>query len=459
MTSQRVDRQTFLSFLVRSELVSPRQLDELLPKLPESNRGRVLARALVELGVLTRFQAERILAGRTAGFHLGQYRILDQVGKGGMGRVYKAEHLTMGRIVALKVLAPDLTQSERARELFRREVQAAARLVHPNIVTAYDANHIDDRFFLVLEFVDGPNLDQLIRTQGPLSIGLACDYIRQVAAGLQGAHLLNMVHRDIKPANILVQRRGLQPDQPGLVKISDFGLARLHTPGSEDANDPAGGGTILTRDNSVMGTPDFLSPEQARSLHKLDIRSDIYSLGCTFYFLLTGQVPFPGGNALDKMIRHTTEAPLPVERYRADVPASVVAICEKMLAKNPEKRYATPADVVAALEPFAVSGQIPWAPPPSSGTIPVDARETPVPFDGSDSEMPVYADSDGEMSALSPTLSNDRTPTTKLPSRVIRKRGRRRKWLWRILAGAAVFAATALVTGLAMHWFRQPPLP
>ena len=302
--SQSVDRQTFLSHLRSSGLVPEGTLRSA--SLPDTNRGRLVARALVESGLLTRFQAERLLAGRTAGFLLGQYRILDQIGRGGMGRVFKAEHLTMQRIVALKVLSPGLVDNERAHELFLREVRAAAQLVYPNIVTAYDANQIDGRYFLVMEYVDGLNLDQLVRKQGPLSVGLACDYVRQVAIGLQRAHALGMVHRDIKPANILAQRHGVSEDSPGLVKISDFGLARLQTPGAA-THSPNNAGTILTRDNTVMGTPDYLSPEQSRSLHKTDIRSDLYSLGCTFYFLLTGQVPFPGGNSLEKLIRHSTE--------------------------------------------------------------------------------------------------------------------------------------------------------
>src|SRR5262249_38424540 len=156
---------------------------------------------------------------------------------------------------------------------------------------------VGGRYYLVLEYVDGPNLDQLVRRQGPLPVGQACDYVRQVAHGLQAAHSLGMVHRDIKPANLMVQLRGLDGTASlGVVKISDFGLARLHVPGEEAET----GATIVTRENTVMGTPDYLSPEQARSLHQTDIRSDLYSLGCTFYFLLTGEVPFPGGNTLEK---------------------------------------------------------------------------------------------------------------------------------------------------------------
>ena len=303
---QQMDRRTFLAQVRQSGLLTDEELMKAEKHLPVSNRGRSIARNFIEKGLLTRFQAERLLVGRTAGFLLGQYRVLDQIGRGGMGRVFKAEHRTMGRIVALKVLAPDPLRTDRAQELFLHEVRAAAQLVHPNIVTAYDANEIDGRYFLVLEYVDGPNLEQLVRRQGPLPVGQACDYVRQIAVGLQCAHLLGMVHRDVKPANILVQRRGLNGDDVGLVKISDFGLARLSNPNAADefSDHP---GTILTKDNTVSGTPDYLSPEQAQSLHKTDIRSDLYSVGCTFYFLLTGQVVFPGGGTLDKLIRHGAE--------------------------------------------------------------------------------------------------------------------------------------------------------
>src|SRR5436309_2577896 len=186
MTAHRsIDRQTFLAYLRQSGLVGEDQLTQLARQYADRTSARALARALVEDGILTRFQAERLLMGRTAGFLLGQYRILEQIGRGGMGRVYRAEHRTMKRIVALKVLASELLQTGRAVELFLHEVRAVSQLVHPNIVTAFDANEINGRYYLVLEYVDGPNLDQLVRKQGPLSVGLACDYIRHGANGLQ----------------------------------------------------------------------------------------------------------------------------------------------------------------------------------------------------------------------------------------------------------------------------------
>ena len=445
---QQIDRQTFLDNVHQSGLLTPEETANVEKDLPNSNRGRSIARTFIEKGLLTRFQAERLLVGRTAGFLLGQYRVLDQIGRGGMGRVFKAEHRTMLRIVALKVLTPDLLRTERARELFLREVRAAAQLVHPNIVTAYDANEIDGRTFLVLEYVDGPNLEQLVRRQGPLPVGQACDYVRQIAVGLQCAHILGMVHRDIKPANVLVQRRGLNGDDVGLVKISDFGLARLHNPNVEDefSDHP---GTLLTKENTVTGTPDYLSPEQARSLQNADIRSDLYSLGCTFYFLLTGQVVFPGGGTLDKLIRHGAEKTPDVRDLRPETPAEVAAVIEKLLAKQPDDRYQTPTELAAALEPFAVSGPTPWAPLPQPAELPEEDTAT-----AADPDAIFQASS--EWSALCNTVTQGGSTTPRpvctlhgLRSRIGAVVRLRRSWqLWVILLGFMFVLGVAAATML-----------
>ncbi|HZT79199.1 MAG TPA: serine/threonine-protein kinase, partial [Gemmataceae bacterium] len=364
-------RDAFLANLRRSGLLTPAQWSQALELLPETDRGRVAARALVNQGFLTKFQAEQLLAGRRHGFIIGQYRVLELIGQGGMGRVFKAEHRTMHRVVALKVLAPHLLNTDRAIDMFLREVRAVARLVHPNIVTAFDANQVNGRYFLVLEYIDGPNLDQLVRRKGPLPVGQACDFARQVALGLQCAHAAGMVHRDIKPANLLLQYRTDLPGAGGLVKISDFGLARLQGPAE------GGDGTLVCKEQTVMGTPDFLSPEQARDLHRTDIRSDLYSLGCTLYYLLTGQVPFPGGTTMEKLIRHGTEHPEPVEALRPEVSPAVAAVVRRLMAKSPEARYQTPAEAAAALAPLAVTGPSSWA---ALATDPfLDDGETPAP--------------------------------------------------------------------------------
>jgi serine/threonine protein kinase len=448
-----ITREKFLANLRRSKLLPEAQYADLLRELPTTERGRPIARAMVEKGLLTRFQAERLLIGRTSGFLLGQYRILDQIGRGGMGRVLKAEHLTMKRVVALKILTPDLMQTERARDLFLREIRAAAQLVHPNIVTAYDANEDDGRYYLVLEYVDGPNLDQLVRNQGPLPVGLACDYIKQAANGLQAAHALGMLHRDVKPANILVQRRGLQEHSPGLIKISDFGLARLHSPDTS-ADAPNHAGTILAKQNTVMGTPDFLSPEQARDLHETDIRSDLYSLGGTFYFLLTGQVPFPGGTVLEKLIRHGAEQPRPIQELRPDVPAEVAAIAMRLLAKQPDERYATPEELAAALETFAVSGPTPWASSPVPCDPDLDAEVTPVEAAASTEDILEDNSSDDISTALASTERPDLAPTPviiSLGSSPLSSRhysNTSRHWLTAVLWIVAI--TIALLTGIAM---------
>ena len=275
MPTTKMDSKTFLANLRQSGLIPKEELDRFLLKLLLTERARTVARSLVRMGVLTRFQAELLLVGRSSGFVLGQYRILDELGQGGMGRVFKAEHITMGRTVALKVLAPRHTKTAKARQLFLREVRAAGKLMHPNIVTAHDANETDGRHYLVMEYIDGPNLDQLVRDRGPLPVGLACDIVRQVASALQCAYEAGMVHRDIKPSNVLLQRTGTALSSGYVVKIVDFGLACLAESGQGTEN----------AKNVVLGTPDYLSPEQARNQHPVDIRSDLYSLGCTLYFL------------------------------------------------------------------------------------------------------------------------------------------------------------------------------
>jgi serine/threonine-protein kinase len=443
-----LDRQTFLSNLRESGLLANGQVGPVLRTLPADARARTVAAALVDAGLLTRFQANHLLGGRVRGFLLGQYRILEQIGRGAMGRVFKAEHRTMGRTVALKVLAPSVVQSDRALQLFQREIRAVSHLVHPNIVTAYDANEETGHHYLVLEYVDGPNLDQLVRREGPLPVGVAADYIRQVANGLQSAHETGMVHRDIKPANLLVHRRGPTDSSPGLIKISDFGLARLQSPGSDSSTRLA---TIFVKDNTVMGTPDYLSPEQARSLHKADIRSDLYSLGCTFYFLLTGRVPFPGGTPVEKLIRHGTETPTAIQELRPEVPPAVVAIVNKLLAKRPEDRYQTPAALAAALEPFAVSGPTPWGPPPMAIPVSSQAQVLAAQEDCVVGELDVLDGSDSNADGPSPrsTVVQDRSPTPPPPSEplyrsravpVVQRHAARQRLQLALLAATAIVA-------------------
>ncbi|HKB39829.1 MAG TPA: serine/threonine-protein kinase, partial [Gemmataceae bacterium] len=294
-----------------------------------------------------------------------RYRVCGVIGSGGMGTVYKAEHLLMGRTVALKVIHPNLTGNRAAVERFPREVKAAARLSHPNIVTAYDAEQAGELHFLVMEYVEGKTLDQ-VAAEGPVPVDRACDWVRQAALGLQHAHARGMVHRDIKPHNMLLVSGGVvsgeqspggdHPTHPPLtthhsltIKILDFGLARFAS-----TTVPGEG---LTPFGVVVGTPDYMAPEQALQPQHADIRSDIYSLGCTLYHLLAGRPPFSGGTPLQKLMAHQEQEPVPLRSHRQDIPEGLEVVLRRMMAKDPARRYQTPAEVTAALTPFA-RGQV-----------------------------------------------------------------------------------------------------
>jgi serine/threonine protein kinase len=355
-----VDRLTFFGRLRDSRLLGTAQLADVAARFPAGVPAHAFAAALVADGTLTRFQAQRLWAGQLKGLVLGQYRIQDELGKGGFGRVYKAVHGLMGRVVALKVIAPELVEDRRARDWFKREVRAATQLGHPNIVLAYDADEVDDVLFLAMEFVDGPSLDALVRKQGPLPPGLACEMMRQAALALQYAHEKGIVHRDIKPANLLLQRkseignpkseiRNPKSETAGSdfeVKVVDFGLARLQGAAFQSQ-------TIqLQSSKSFVGTPDFVSPEQARDVHSVDIRSDLYSLGCTFYFALSGQRPFKGSTVLETVVKHMQEEARPLTALRAELPPAVAAVVSRLMAKEPAERFQTPTALVEALTPL-----------------------------------------------------------------------------------------------------------
>jgi tRNA A-37 threonylcarbamoyl transferase component Bud32 len=264
-----------------------------------------------------------------------RYQIKRLLGQGGMGSVYAAEHRVMQRTVALKVINRAYTANAAAVERFRREVRAAARLAHPNIVHAYDAENAGETHFLVMEYVEGVSLGRLVKERGPLPVAEACEYIRQAALGLQHAYERGMVHRDVKPDNLI-------RCADGRVKVLDFGLAAL----------TAERGSALTDLNAIMGTPEYMAPEQAEDARTADIQADIYSLGCTLYHLLTGSVPYPAATPLLKILAHRDQ-PLPsVRQARPDVPPELARVVTCMMAKRPKDRYPTPGEVAAALEPF-----------------------------------------------------------------------------------------------------------
>jgi uncharacterized protein (TIGR03067 family) len=275
-----------------------------------------------------------------------RYRVVRPLGRGGMGAVYLAEHRRLGRSVALKVINPELLNHGNALSRFQQEVKAAAKLDHPNIVAAYDADQAGCLHFLVMEYVEGQNLADYLNEKGPLPIAQACDIIRQAALGLQHAHERGMVHRDIKPHNLM-----LTPS--GQVKVLDFGLARFAAePAGATTDDGATTAPHLTGAGAVMGSADYIAPEQARDARSADGRSDIYSVGCTLYHLLTGRPPFPDGTAPEKLQRHSIDEPGPLSALRPEAPDGLAKAVAKMMAKKPEERYQTAADVAAALSPF-----------------------------------------------------------------------------------------------------------
>ncbi len=349
----------FVEVLRSGPLLKPAQAEELAQLQARCPDPRALARELIQRGWLTPFQVNQILQGRAADLVLGPYVLLERLGEGGMGAVFKARHSLMNRLVAIKVIRKERLGAPDAVRRFYREVQAVGQLSHPNIVIAYDAAQVGDTHLFAMEYVEGMDLAKLVRQKGMLPVGEACEYIRQAALGLQHAHEHGLVHRDIKPANLLVTARG------GMVKVLDMGLARLQEGGDDER-------TQLTQEGSVMGTPDFIAPEQAMDSHKVDIRSDIYSLGCSLYFLLSRRVPFPGDTLTQKLIKHQLHEPPPIEQFRPDLPPALVAVVRKMMAKRPADRYQTPAEAAGALAPFCLSGEttLPQAVPIPS-TVPM----------------------------------------------------------------------------------------
>jgi eukaryotic-like serine/threonine-protein kinase len=344
MAKPNVDE--FLDLVRRSGLVEKERLGELLLALKRDAGGHSIsdtdsvAQRLIHAKLITRWQAERLLEGRYKGFFLGKYKLLDHLGTGGMSRGYLGEHVLMQRRVAIKVLPKHRVEDTSYLARFHREAQAAASLDHRNIVRAYDVDNMGDLHYFVMEYVDGRDLQQIVKDDGPLDYVAVADYIRQAAEGLSHAHQSGLIHRDVKPANLLV-------DQKNVVKILDLGLAKF-----TDENQAS---LTLAFDENVLGTADYLAPEQAINSHGVDARADIYSLGCSMFYLLTGHPPFVGGTLPQRLIMHQKQPPPSILVDRPDAPADLIEICLKMLAKKPDHRYQSADEVAKALIAWLVA--------------------------------------------------------------------------------------------------------
>ena len=359
--------------LVSLGLISPADAHRAAPP-PDAGddelTGEALLRRLVHQRRLTSFQADEIRAGRAAALVLGDYVLEDRLGLGGMGEVFRARHRKMNRIVAVKVLSAAAARSTETLGRFQREVQVTGRLRHPNIVAALDASEHQGTHFLVMEYVDGIDLSRWLKQHGAMSIDQALDVILQAARGLEHAHGEGIVHRDIKPGNLLLDRQGV-------VKILDMGAARIETLwGALDADDED---DALTHTGSMLGTIDYMAPEQASNLRLADGRADVYSLGCTLYRLLTGQKLYRAGSLFERITAHR-DAPIPSLRaVRPDVPEALDSLFRRMVAKRPEERYASMSDLMHDLESLRAlldAGQPIWPSEPTPAASAVAAESS-----------------------------------------------------------------------------------
>src|SRR5271157_2973605 len=368
------------------------------------------------------------------------YRVIRELGRGGMGVVYLAHNQLMGRDEVLKVMGRQIIEKPGVLDRFLREIRAVARLRHPNIVTAYSAFRLPDSIVFAMEFVDGYDLSKLVKTKGPLSVAHASNFIHQAALGLQHAHEEGMVHRDIKPGNLMLARKG----DRAIIKILDFGLAKVTREQPLDRG--------LTQEGQMLGTPDYIAPEQTLDAQSADIRADIYSLGCTLYYLLKGGPPFQGSSLFEILQSHQSKEARPLDLVRADVPAELTAVVARMMAKQPEKRFQTPAEVARALVPFFKGGKTAPAPTITKNDPAPAIPSSPAPHSpaAAASRLPA-ATPPSPVPADSLVVAGPREAAAEQESTV--SPGRPPAWMWPSVA-AGVFLLAALSTW-ASGVFRQ----
>jgi serine/threonine protein kinase len=344
----------FVTQVRQHQLLGPEEMAALTNLHARFPDLKPLAAEVLKRGWLTRFQLTQLLRGRAPYLVLGQYVLLDQLGEGATGYVFKGRHRGLKRLAAIKVIRRELLVKSSAVERFYREVHSVGRLRHPNIVIGYDAGPVGPTHFFAMEFVEGTDLGKLVERTGPLPVDRACDYVRQAALGLQHAHERGLVHRDVKPSNLMLSEAESQ------VKVLDLGLVRLDR---ASLSSGVANGT-LTESGGLLGTPDYIAPEQLEDSRRVDIRADIYGLGASLYYLICGKVPFPDCTLYQKLVRVQVAEPVPIESVRPDVAPAVSAIVRRMMAKRPEDRFSTPAEVAAALEAVLASDQLSVSDPP-----------------------------------------------------------------------------------------------
>lgn len=400
-TTEVMTTQQLYHALVKSRLVDEESLNRSLASIRVKHGGQMPADAetvagdLVAAGLITEWQSTHLLSGRWKGFFLGKYKLIRLLGAGGMGAVYLGEHTVMNKRVAIKVLPKEGPQRDKAVASFQAEARTAAMLDHPNVVRTIDIDEVKGRHFIVMEYVDGSDLHHRVRKSGPLSVVEALDFFRQATNGLQYAHERGVLHRDVKPLNMLITR-------DGVLKISDLGLARLR-------HESAG-----PEKRRVVGTADYIAPEQSRNSQIIDGRADLYSLGCTLYFMLTGEAPFMKGNAAEKIAAHQL-APTPdLKAKRPDCPDELVAIYQRLMAKPAEERYQTASELLAAIDrltPKAQAAPQLHKPPGHAGASPLPASATAFGSAGmatvGDALFDTSASSGGLSGSLSGSLSGE----------------------------------------------------
>jgi serine/threonine protein kinase len=371
--------------LARSRLLNADRIRTLYQRWRSTARDPAnltrFSRWLVDNGHVTEYQMGLLLLGRSGSFFLNEYKLLERIGKGRMAGIYKAVHPS-GQVVAVKVLPPSRTRDPEAFARFRREARMSLKLKHPNVVRTFEVGEADGLHYLVMEYLEGETLAELLQRRGRLPAGEAAALVYEALLGLQHIHEQGMVHRDLKPANLMLAGRGAKARSNGpagpCVKVLDIGLGRALF---DEA--PAADVGELTTQGTVLGTPDYMAPEQTRDAHRADIRADVYSMGCVLYHLLAGQPPFPDVNVVRQIVRHATEVPRPLRHFNAEVSDVLQEIVNGMLAKDPAQRYPIPNQAARALRVFLRSESLGPRPAASDPAMPsyaqwlADRREHP----------------------------------------------------------------------------------